>query len=108
NLHKVSNQGGHVFATFAQRWQGDREYVESVVKVAAEVASVRHLHQITICGSDQANVYLMSAGAAEALELLFLQNAQQLRLQGRRNITDFVQEKRSLVGQLEAPNLLRD
>ena len=50
----------------------------------------------------------MSASAAEALELLFLQDTQQLGLQGRRDITDFIQEKRSLVGQFEATDFLRN
>jgi hypothetical protein len=49
----------------------------------------------------------MSASTAQALELLFLQYAQQFRLQRRRNIPHFVQEERAFVGQLETANLLR-
>jgi hypothetical protein len=64
----------------------------------AKLTPVRHLHLISICRSYQPNVYLMSAGAAQALELLFLQNAQQLRLQRGRNIPNFIQEKRAFVG----------
>ena len=50
----------------------------------------------------------MSSGAAQALELLLLQDAEQFGLQCRRNIADLVQEERAFVGQLEASNLLRD
>ena len=50
----------------------------------------------------------MSAGAAQTLKLLFLQNPQQLRLQPRRNVSYFIQEKGALVGQFETANLLRD
>ena len=51
---------------------------------------------------------MMSTSAAQTLELLFLQNAQQLRLQRRWNIPYFIQEKRAFVGEFETANLLRD
>ena len=46
--------------------------------------------------------------AAEALELLLLQHAEQLGLQLRRDVADLVEEQRPLVGQLEAADLLAD
>src|SRR5207244_10160029 len=46
--------------------------------------------------------------AAQALELLLLQDAQQLGLQLRRDVADFIKEQRALVGQLETADLLRD
>src|SRR5205823_5083760 len=46
--------------------------------------------------------------AAEALELLLLQHAQQLGLQFSRDVADLVEEQRPLVGQLEAADLLAD
>ena len=46
--------------------------------------------------------------AADALELLLLQHAQQLELQRRRHVADLVEEQRALVGQLEAPELALD
>src|ERR1700731_2666872 len=49
----------------------------------------------------------MSPSAPQTLKLLFLQNAQQLGLQRRRNITHFVQEERAFVCRLETANLLR-
>ncbi len=41
--------------------------------------------------------------AADALELAFLQDAQQLGLDGRRHLADLVEEERAAVGELEAP-----
>ena len=108
NLDKVRHQRRNVFAAVAQRRQQNGKHVQTVVEIAAKLTPIRHLHQITICGSHQPNVDLMSAGAAQALELLFLQNAQQLRLQRRRNVAHFIQEKRALVGQFETADLLRD
>ena len=98
NLDKVGHEGRNVFATFTQRRQQDGKDVETVVKIAAKHTTVHHLPQITICRSNQANIYLMCASAAQSLELLFLQNAEQLWLQGRRNISHFIQEKSAFVG----------
>jgi len=53
-------------------------------------------------------VHLVSPAAAQSLELLFLQNAQEFRLQCQGNIADLVQKERSLVGHFEAPQLLGD
>jgi len=50
----------------------------------------------------------VSPSAAQALEFLFLQYAQQFGLQCRRNIAYLVQEKCAFVGELETTNLLPD
>ena len=44
--------------------------------------------------------------AAEALEALLLQDAQQLDLRGARQVADLVEEERAAVGQLEAASVL--
>ena len=49
----------------------------------------------------------MSPSTAKPFELLFLQNAEQLGLERRRNIAYFIQEERTFVSQFEAANLLR-
>ena len=91
-----------------QWWQQHGENIQSIVEVAAKLASIHHLRQITIRGSHQPNIHLVSPGATQALELLFLQYTQQFGLQRRRNIAHLVQKERAFVGQLETSNLLRD
>lgn len=59
-----------------------------------------------MCRSDQSNVDVMCPTASETLELLFLEDTEQLRLQWERNIANFIQKQRSFVGKLEAPYLL--
>ena len=49
----------------------------------------------------------MSPSAAQAFELLLLQDPQQFGLQARRNIAHLVQKQRPFVGQFETANLLR-
>src|SRR5262249_22572881 len=67
-----------------------------------------HVFEIPVGGGDQPHVDAMRLRAAEALELLFLEHAQQFRLQRERNIADLVEEQRAPVGHFEAANLLRD
>ena len=45
---------------------------------------------------------------SQALELLLLQHAQELRLQFQRYVANFVEEKSALVGKFETTDLLRD
>src|SRR5260370_38919989 len=58
------------------------------------------------CGH-QPNVRLVSSSTAQALELLFLEHAQQFGLQGLRDIAYFIQKERAFIGQLEAADFLR-
>src|SRR6201993_972512 len=108
NLDKMVHKRRNVFAAIAQRRQQNRKHVQTVIEIAAKFTLVRHLHEIAIGGSHQPNIDLVSPGAAQALELLFLQNAQQLRLQRRRDIPYFIKKKRALIGQFETANFLRD
>ena len=48
----------------------------------------------------------MSRGAADALEALLFEEAQQLGLQRRHHLADLVEEHRAAVGALEQPALL--
>ena len=57
---------------------------------------------------DEPDVNFMRTVAAESLEFLLLQDAQQFRLQLQRYVADFVKKQRTSVGQLEPPRLLRD
>src|SRR6266849_5818646 len=108
NLDKMCDQRRNVFATRPQWWQRNREHIQTVVEVAAKFVALHHLHQISIGRRYQANVHLVSSSAAQALELLLLQDTQQFGLQSRRNISHLVQEKRPLVRQFETANLLRN
>src|ERR1700687_2401336 len=103
----MGDQGWNVFAALPQWRQKDGEHIQTIVEVTAKFASLHHLRQVPIRCSHQPHVHLVSPSAAQAFEFLFLQYAQQLGLQRRRNITHLVQEKSTFVGQLETANLLR-
>jgi len=59
-------------------------------------------------GRYQPNVNLVRAAAAKTFKLSFLENPQQLRLQGERKIADFIQKERPRVSHLEPSDTLRD
>jgi hypothetical protein len=67
-----------------------------------------HLCQVAVRRRHQAHVHPDRSRAPQALELLLLQHAEELRLQLRGDIADLVEEERPLVGQLEAADFLRD
>src|SRR6202140_4670070 len=108
NLDKVLHQCRNVSAAHPQRWQRNREYIQTVIEVAAKFAPLHHVHQISVGRGDQTNVHSVSSSTAQALEFLFLQDTQQFGLQSRRNISHLVQEERPFIRQFEAANLLRD
>src|SRR5208282_6571277 len=53
-------------------------------------------------------IHLMRTVAAEPLEFLFLQDAQQFRLKFQRYIANLVKKQRAFVGELEPPRFLGD
>ncbi len=95
-------------APLSQRRQHEWEDVQAVVEIAAEKAIGDHRGQIAVGSRHESYVDANRLCAAQALELLFLQHAKQLRLQLGRNVAGFVQEQRPLVRQLETADFLAD
>src|SRR5262249_47601904 len=107
-VREMADEPGDVVAALAQGGQAEGEHVEAVIEVAAELAIGDHRRQVAVSGRHQADIDSNGPGAAEALELLLLQDAEQLGLQLRGDVADLVEEQRPLVGQLEAADLLGD
>ena len=81
----------------------EREHVQPVVQVRRGSGPARRSRlQIAVRRRDHAHVDLERPRAADALELLLLQHAQQLRLHLERQLADLVEEQRAAVGELEA------
>src|SRR5260370_40508173 len=107
NLDKMFHQRRNIFPALPQRWQRDRKHIQPVVEIAAKFVALHHFDQIPVGRGYEPNVHLVSPSAAQALELLLLQDTQQFGLQGLRNIAHFVDEQRPSVRQFETANLLR-
>src|SRR5438105_3099616 len=63
--------------------------------------------QVAIRSGDHAHVYLHVAHPTDTADQLIFQHAQQLGLQQRRKLADFVQEQRAAVGHFEQALLHR-
>ena len=105
---KYRTSAGMSSRPLAQRRIENREHVEAVVEIAAELLVGDHLREVAVGRRDQPDVDADGPGAAQALELLLLQHAQELRLQLERDVADLVEEQRAAIGQLEPADLLRD
>ena len=102
------DQGRDVLRPLAQRWHKDGEDLEPVVKVAAKLAVFDHLLQVTVGCGHQTRIHRNGAVAPQSFEFLLLEGAEELGLNLKGNVTDFVKEQRPLVRQLDAPDFLRD
>ena len=59
-------------------------------------------------GGDHTNVDFPCAHSPQPLELSLLQYPEELRLQFQRQIANFVQERRTMIGQFDSASLLCD
>src|SRR5580693_5495437 len=108
DLHKVFHQSRNVFTARTQRRQRDWKHIQTIVEIATKFIALHHFNQISVGRSYEANVYLVSPTATQALEFLLLQDTEQFWLQRQRNVSHLVQEKRPFVSQFESANLLSD
>ena len=104
----MTNQDGNVAGALAERRREDGEDLEPVVEIAAELLLGDHLGEIAVGGGDEADIDGDGPVAAETLDLFLLQGAQELGLQVERNLADFVEKERALVGEFQAADLARD
>ena len=79
-LDEMRDQLSYVLPALTQGRNHDRKYVQPIIEITAEFIPCHHLGQIAMCGGNQTHVDVMRPAAAQALELLFLQDAQKFRL----------------------------
>ena len=91
-LREVADEQGDVFFSLAQRRNCQWKDMQPVLEIAAELALVDHLLELAVGGGDETDIHPNGAVAAEPLEFLLLDGAQQLGLQLQWYLTDFVQE----------------
>src|SRR5690606_34194103 len=74
-------------------------------EVLAERSLADHRLEVAVRRRDEAHVRLLGARAAQALELLLLQEAQQLYLHRGADVADLAEEERAAVRELDPPRL---
>src|ERR1035438_4536726 len=100
-LDEESGHRQNILGPLAQRRDDELDYVQPIVKILPESAFSDGLTQILIGGRYDAYIDTDVAQAPQAPEALLFQDAQKLGLQRERDLTDFVEEKSALVGELE-------
>lgn len=76
--------------------------VQAVKQVRPERPLLDHLAEVPIGRHDDADIHPDRPVAADALEFLLLQHAQELYLDVERQLADLIEKERSSIGQLEA------
>ena len=79
-LGEMADQPRNVVGALPQGRQQDREHVQAVVEVDCGSGRRRPFGQVAVGGRHQPHIHLDRLGAAQALEFLLLQDAQQLGL----------------------------
>src|SRR2546430_1379040 len=97
-LHQLQN----VVTALAQRRNRDRDHLQSEKEILAEGSFTHRALEIMIRGGNDAHVRANDTVTADALDLLRLDCAQQLRLGVGTKIADLVQEQSPVLCQLEA------
>src|SRR5712692_3667065 len=103
---KELRQLRNVLGAFTERRQLDGDDVDSIEQVFPEAALFHRLLEIDVRGGNQAELGFDRLRPADALDLAFLDRAQQLGLQIEPQIADLVEEQRAVRRQLELAQLL--
>src|SRR4051794_7585692 len=95
------DQQGHVFLAIAQRRQLEREHVQPVVEILAELAGAHGVGRVLVGRGNHPHVDALLLTAAQTPERPLLQDAQQLHLRRRLHLGNLVEEQRAAVRELE-------
>ncbi len=107
-IQEETSQQRDVFFALAQRRKIDGNDVQPVEKIFAKFAFPHLLSQIHVGRGDDAHVHLNLVHAAQMHKLAVLQHAQNFALRVHAHGADFIQEKRSPVGDLKQAFLRSD
>ena len=103
---EFAGQERNVLLALAQRRDEERDDVEAVEEIFAEVAVGDLLFEILVGGGDEADVDVERLGAADGSKQLLVERAQDLGLGLEAHVADFVEEEGAAVGALEGAALL--
>ncbi len=95
------HQRRQVLTALAQRGHFDREHVEAVEQILAELALGDAGLQVAVGRGHHAHVAADGLVATDALEAAFLQHAQQLHLHRQAHVADLVEQQGAAFGHFE-------
>src|SRR5262249_20152693 len=90
-----------IVRTLAEGGDADRYDAQAVVEIFAKLLGGDHAGEIAIGGADDAHVDADDLLAADAVELAFLQDAEQFGLRCAVEVADLIEEDAAAIGELE-------
>src|SRR5579863_5665309 len=98
----------NIGAPLAQRRQRNAHHVEPVIQIFAKYFFADRRFQVAIGSGENAEITANGLRPADPLEGMLLQNPQQLGLEIRRELTDFVEEDGAGLGHFKTTGLAAD
>src|ERR1035441_6297727 len=78
----------NIIRAVAERGKLQRDHCQPVVQILTERRILNHALQVAMRGGDDSDVYLDCTGCANLIDLPFLDEAQQLHLEFRRQLAN--------------------
>ena len=104
-LCEMPGQNRNVFAALAQGRQRERNHVQPVIKIAAELAALDHRRQRDIGRGDHADIDLDRYALRQAAQTRAPAKRAEFGLKVERHLADLVQQNRAAIGQFEFAGL---
>src|SRR5208283_4306836 len=102
----MGNQQGNVLSSLTKRRDFNGEDIKSIKKILAELLLSNHGPKIAMGRGDDSHIDMDRFGTPQTFELLLLNGTQQLWLQFQADVADFIEKKRTMIGELESAFLL--
>src|SRR5438552_2009179 len=97
-LDEMRHENRNVLTPFAQGWELNRDDVQTIEEILSKDSVRDRARELAIRGGDQSDVDSDVADVADPPDLSLLNRAQQLYLQGRRDLGDLVEKECSAGG----------
>src|SRR5712664_266309 len=94
----------NIVLMLTQRRQVDVKHIQPEIKILPQMAAADGLLGFFVCRRKNAHVHRCFTLASKPPHFAVFQNAQQLRLRRRGHFADFIQQQRSRIRKLEAPD----
>ena len=98
----------NILRPLPERRQHKWNYTDAIIEVRPEFLIYNKFLEVSVCCTDQSEISLERLLAANPLKLSFLQNTQELCLEGQRNLSDLIKKNSAAMGQLETALPCRD
>src|SRR5262252_1891136 len=99
----MGDERGDVLGAIAEGRDLEARVREAIVEILSETPGVDHRAQIAPCGAHDTRAHRDRRRAAQADDLALLEQAQELRLEAKGELADFIEEDRARGGRFEDP-----